>query len=164
MARQRWKLPPSLTADEAVRLIAPGDRVYLHEVAMTPHELIDALVRRASERTGVETVSLHTEGPAPYVAPELAGRLRHNALFVGANVREAVNDGRADYTPVFLIKRAQPLHERGRALAKQRSVVAPLQEAAESHTDHREGERRRCDVEHTQKAEAETARGQPQTK
>jgi 4-hydroxybutyrate CoA-transferase len=98
----RWRRPPVLTADEAVRLIEPGDRVYLHEVAMTPHELLDALVRRASELSDIEVVSLHTEGPAPHVAPELAGHIRHNALFVGANVREAVNDGRADYTPVFL--------------------------------------------------------------
>jgi 4-hydroxybutyrate CoA-transferase len=50
----------------------------------------------------VETISLHTEGPAPHVAPEMAGHIRHNALFIGANVREAVNEGRADYTPVFL--------------------------------------------------------------
>jgi 4-hydroxybutyrate CoA-transferase len=98
----RRQRPPVLTADEAVRLIEPGDRVYLHEVAMTPHELLEALVRRAPELSAVEVVSLHTEGPAPHVAPELAGHMRHNALFVGANVREAVNDGRADYTPVFL--------------------------------------------------------------
>jgi acetyl-CoA hydrolase len=94
--------PPVMTADEAVRLIQSGQRVYLHEAAMTPHELIDAIVRRAPELSRVETISIHTEGPAPYVAPELAGHIRHNALFVGANVREAVNDGRADYTPVFL--------------------------------------------------------------
>jgi len=98
----RGPRPRILSADEAVRLIEPGDRVYLHEAAMTPHELLDALVRRAPQLSGVEVVSLHTEGPAPHVAPELAGRIRHNALFVGANVREAVNDGRADYTPVFL--------------------------------------------------------------
>jgi acyl-CoA hydrolase len=97
-------MPRSTSADEAVELIRSGDRVYLHEVAMTPHELVDALVRRAraGELNRVETISLHTEGPAPYVAPEVADRLRHNALFVGANVREAVNAGRADYTPVFL--------------------------------------------------------------
>jgi len=91
-----------MTADEAMRLIEPGHRVYLHEVAMTPHELLDALVRRAGELADVEVVALHTEGPAPHVAPGLQGHIRHNALFVGANVREAVNDGRADYTPVFL--------------------------------------------------------------
>jgi acyl-CoA hydrolase len=96
--------PPVVSADEAVQLIRSGDRVYLHEAAMTPHELLDALVRRAlaESLTGIETVSLHTEGAAPHVAPELTGHLRHNALFVGHNVREAVNAGRADYTPVFL--------------------------------------------------------------
>jgi acyl-CoA hydrolase len=95
-------IPPIVSADKAVELIESGDRVYLHEAAMTPTELVEALARRAPELTGVETVSIHTEGPAPYVAPEMAGHIRHNALFVGANVREAVNDGRADYTPVFL--------------------------------------------------------------
>jgi 4-hydroxybutyrate CoA-transferase len=91
-----------VSADKAVQLIQSGDRVYLHEVAMTPLELVDALVRRSDELRGVETISLHTEGPAPQVAPELAGKIRHNALFAGANVRAAINDGRADYTPVFL--------------------------------------------------------------
>ncbi len=102
--RQAGAVPRTVTPDDAVELIRSGDRVYLHEVAMTPHELVDALVRRArsGDVEAVETVSLHTEGPAPYVAPDLIGRIRHNALFVGANVREAVNAGRADYTPVFL--------------------------------------------------------------
>lgn len=95
-------MPPIVSADEAARLVSPGDRVYLHEVAMTPHELLDALVRRAGELTGIEVVALHTEGPAPHTAPGVFEHIRHNALFVGANVRAAVNDGRADYTPVFL--------------------------------------------------------------
>jgi len=94
--------PPIVSAAEAVRLIKSGDRVYLHEVAMAPIELMEALADRAGELTNVETVSLHTEGAAPHVAPEMVGHIRHNALFVGANVREAINDGRADYTPVFL--------------------------------------------------------------
>lgn len=102
MSRVSDVFPPIVSADEAVRLIQSGDRVYLHEAAMAPHELIAALARRGPELREVETVSLHTDGPAPHVAPELAGQIRHNALFVGGNVREAVNAGRADYTPVFL--------------------------------------------------------------
>ena len=43
-----------------------------------------------------------TMGCAPYVAPEMAGHFRHNAMFIGGNVREAINDGRADYTPIYL--------------------------------------------------------------
>lgn len=96
------KHPPILDADTALQLVQSGNRVYLHEAAMAPFELIEALCRRAMQLTGVETVSLHTEGPAPHVDPQLQGHLRHNALFVGSNVREAVNAGRADYTPVFL--------------------------------------------------------------
>lgn len=95
-------MPPIVSADEAAKLVSSGDRVYLHEVAMTPHELLDALVRRAGELSCVEVVALHTEGPAPHTAPGVFEHIRHNALFVGANVREAVNTGRADYTPVFL--------------------------------------------------------------
>jgi 4-hydroxybutyrate CoA-transferase len=94
--------PKFVEAHVAARLIQSGDRVYLHEAAMAPFELIDALCDRAMELTGVETVSMHTEGPAPHVDPRLQGHLRHNALFVGSNVRAAVNDGRADFTPVFL--------------------------------------------------------------
>lgn len=95
-------LPHPVTADEAVACVESGQRVYLHEVAMAPTELLDALVRRSGSLAGVEVVSLHTEGPAPHVAPGLERNIRHNALFAGSNVREAINAGRADYTPVFL--------------------------------------------------------------
>ena len=102
--RSRPQSPEICSIEDAVSLCASGDSIYLHEVAMTPFELIDALAARIlrEDLTELRTVSLHTEGPAPHVAPELEGRLRHNALFVGANVRDAVNSGRADYTPVFL--------------------------------------------------------------
>jgi acyl-CoA hydrolase len=50
----------------------------------------------------VEIVHMLTMGSAPYVAPEMAGHFRHNAVFIGANVRDAINDGRADYTPIYL--------------------------------------------------------------
>jgi 4-hydroxybutyrate CoA-transferase len=89
-------------AREAVLPIESGHRVYLHEAAMAPHALIAAMTERARELSGVEVVHLHTNAEAPYVAPEMAGHVRHNALFVGANVRAAVQDGRADFTPVFL--------------------------------------------------------------
>ena len=98
----RRTMPPELSADDAVRLVSSGDRVYLHEAAMAPHELIEALVRRAPELHDVETVSMHTDGPAPHVDPAMVGHIRHNALFVGSNVRAAVREGRADYTPGFL--------------------------------------------------------------
>jgi 4-hydroxybutyrate CoA-transferase len=92
----------TVTAQEAVAVIRSGDRVFIHSVAAAPQQLIAAMTARADELRVVEVVSLHTEGPAPYAAPELARSFRVNALFVGANVRQAVNEGRADYLPVFL--------------------------------------------------------------
>jgi 4-hydroxybutyrate CoA-transferase len=92
----------TVTADEAVSVIKSGDRVFIHSVAAAPKRLIDAMTARASELRVVEIVQLHTEGEAPYAAPALAKSFRVNALFVGANVRDAVQQGRADYLPVFL--------------------------------------------------------------
>jgi 4-hydroxybutyrate CoA-transferase len=92
----------TVTAEEAVAVIKSGDRVFIHSIAAAPQRLIAAMTARASELRVVEVVSIHTEGPAPYAAPELSKSFRVNALFAGANVRDAVNEGRADYMPVFL--------------------------------------------------------------
>jgi 4-hydroxybutyrate CoA-transferase len=92
----------TVTAEEAVAVIRSGERVFIHSVAAAPQRLIEAMTARAGELRVVEVVSLHTEGPAPYAAPEMAKSFRVNALFVGGNVRQAVQEGRADYLPVFL--------------------------------------------------------------
>jgi 4-hydroxybutyrate CoA-transferase len=64
--------------------------------------LVEALIQRAPHVQDVEIVHMMTMGKAPYVAPEMAGHFRHNAVFIGGNVRDAINEGRADYTPVYL--------------------------------------------------------------
>ena len=91
-----------LSAPEAVACIRSGQQLFVQGGAATPTALLVALTARASELTDVGVVHFHTEGPAPHLAPEMAGRFRHRALFIGANAREAVNEGRADYVPVFL--------------------------------------------------------------
>src|SRR5579863_8533760 len=90
------------TADEALQCVKSGMRVYIQPGCAEPETLVEALMRRAPELRNVEIVHMMTMGGAPYVAPEMAGHFRHNAVFIGANVREAINDGRADYTPVYL--------------------------------------------------------------
>jgi len=90
------------SAEEAVKIIKSGDRVFVHGAAATPRQLVVAMTGRASELRDVEVVHLHTEGPAPYASREYADNFRTNALFVGANVRDAVAEGVADYIPVFL--------------------------------------------------------------
>jgi len=91
-----------VSAAEAVAGIRSGDQIYLQCAAATPEVLLAALVARAPELHDVSVVHLHIEGPAPHLAPEMAGHFRHRALFVGPNARAAVNEGRADYVPVFL--------------------------------------------------------------
>jgi acyl-CoA hydrolase len=96
------RLPRIVSAQQAVAQIQSGDRVFVHGAAATPRQLLGALVDRAPELTDVEIVHMHADGPAPHVAPAMAGHLRHRALFIGSNTRDAVNAGRADFVPVFL--------------------------------------------------------------
>ena len=91
-----------VTAEEAVAGIQSGQQIFVHGGAATPSVLLEALVGRASELSDVGMIHFHTEGPAPHLAPEMAASFRHRALFIGANARTAVNDGRADYVPIFL--------------------------------------------------------------
>ena len=91
-----------VSADEAVGVIRSRDQVYVHGGAATPSVLLEALVARSDDLRDVGIIHLHTEGPAPHLAPEVAASFRHRALFIGANAREAVNAGRADYVPIFL--------------------------------------------------------------
>ena len=94
--------PPFVSAQQAVASLQSGERIFIHGGAAAPQQLIAALAARAGELQGVELVHLHTEGPAPYAAPGMEKSFHANALFVGANLREAVAAGRADYLPVFL--------------------------------------------------------------
>ncbi len=91
-----------MNVEKALSSVRSNDRVFVHGVAAAPQALIRALVSRAGELRDVEIVHLHTEGDAPYADPEYSKSFRVNAFFVGANIREAINAGRADYIPVFL--------------------------------------------------------------
>jgi 4-hydroxybutyrate CoA-transferase len=90
------------TAEQALSFVKSGMRVYIQPGCAEPEVLVEALLRRAPEVRNVEIVHMMTMGVAPYVAPEMAGHFRHNAMFIGPNVRQAINDGRADYTPIHL--------------------------------------------------------------
>lgn len=90
------------TAADAVKVVASGQTVYVGSGCAAPHGLIDALTDRAEELTDVQIIHHLTLGEAPYIAPEMKGHFRLNDCFVGANTREAVNEGRADYVPIHL--------------------------------------------------------------
>jgi acyl-CoA hydrolase/GNAT superfamily N-acetyltransferase len=105
LAKTPWQLRYSrkvATAPAAVRRIRPGQRIFIGSGAAEPATLVSALVSDGDHLADNEVVHILTLGPAPYVEPRFERRFRHVAFFIGANVREAVQSGRADFVPVFL--------------------------------------------------------------
>jgi acyl-CoA hydrolase/GNAT superfamily N-acetyltransferase len=90
------------SAMQAIQAIRPGRRILIGSGAAEPVALVEALVSHGKHLADNEIVHLMTLGPAPYVAADHQGRFRHAAFFIGANTREAVRAGRADFIPVFL--------------------------------------------------------------
>ncbi len=91
-----------VTADEAVRCVNSGDRIFLTGNVSVPQKSLAALVAYAPNLKDVEICQALTIGPADYVNPDMEGHLRVNTLFISHNVRKAVQEGRADFTPVLL--------------------------------------------------------------
>lgn len=89
-------------AATAVRRVSRGSHVFVGSGCAEPQCLVAALTARGEELTDTEILHILTLGVAPYTASKFTGRFRHNAFFIGANVRDAVLEGQADYTPVFL--------------------------------------------------------------
>src|SRR6185436_19361564 len=104
MSEARWKdrfRLRSVDARKAVAGIRRGCRVFVGSGCAEPVLLVSALAER-DDLADVEVLHIMTIGQAPYARAAQAGRFRHNAFFIGSNVREAVASGQADYTPVFL--------------------------------------------------------------
>jgi acyl-CoA hydrolase/GNAT superfamily N-acetyltransferase len=102
---ERWQDRYSaklVDAATAVRRVTRGSHVFIGSGCAEPQCLVAALAARGEELSDTEILHILTLGVAPYTAPKFSGRFRHNAFFIGANVRDAVLEGQADYTPVFL--------------------------------------------------------------
>ena len=91
-----------LTAAEAVKKIRPGQRVFIGTGTGEPLELVSALSKRAYELPDTEIVHLLTFGDAPYAHKELAQYFRVNSFFIAENVRDIIQEGLGDYTPIHL--------------------------------------------------------------
>lgn len=90
------------TASEAMSIIKSNDRVFISGNAATPYVLVNALAARKEELKNIELVHVLLLGDDPFSKPEMEGHFRHNSLFVGPADRKAINEGRADYIPIFL--------------------------------------------------------------
>jgi len=91
-----------VSLDEATQIVKSGNRIYISGNAATPFPLLEALAKRKDQLDGVEVTHVLLLGEDPLSRPEMEGHFRHNSLFVGPADRSAVNEGRADYIPVFL--------------------------------------------------------------
>ena len=94
--------PQWVDAGTAIRKINKGKRILIGSGCAEPQMLVKALVKNASCFRDNEIVHLLTVGIAPYTDSQYADSFRHNAFFIGKNVRDAVNEGHADYIPIFL--------------------------------------------------------------
>lgn len=90
------------TAEGAVKKLRPGQRVFIGTGCAEPTTLVQALTKRGAELTDTELVHLSTFGEAPYAQKEMRQFFRVNSLFIAKNVREVIQEGLGDYTPIYL--------------------------------------------------------------
>ncbi len=91
-----------VTAEEAVRCVKSHDRIFVSANAATPFSILEALAARKEELLDVEVNHVLLIGDDPFSRAGMDGHFRHNSLFVGPADRQAINDGRGDYVPIFL--------------------------------------------------------------
>jgi acyl-CoA hydrolase len=98
--KEDWK-GKAVSAEEAVGRMESGMNVFVHGAAATPTPLLDAMVRR-KELEGVRLYHIHTAGETPFVEPGCEGRFFSVSLFTGPALRKPIEEGRADFMPIFL--------------------------------------------------------------
>ncbi len=92
----------TVSADEAVKIIKSGDKVVVQPGCAAPLRVINAMVNRKEELSNIELYHILIVGDLPYTKPGMEKYFKHKAFFIGANARQAVNDGRAEFIPIFL--------------------------------------------------------------
>ena len=91
-----------VSAEEAVKAISSGDKIVIQPGGAAPMALIRAMVERKDELFGVELYHILIVGDLPYMQPGMEKHFKHKAFFIGGNTRKAVNEGRAEFIPIFL--------------------------------------------------------------
>lgn len=89
------------TAEEAMRLVKAGDRIFIGSACGQPQHLVNALVEHGKHVYDAHIIHLLTMGSAPYAEPRFREKFKMNSFFVADNVRHALEQGIGDYTPIF---------------------------------------------------------------
>lgn len=98
------KQPKWMSPEEAMQFVKSGDEVFVQGAAATPRILVPALAEHGKKNKlkDVKVHHIHTEGKGEYLDPDCKGIFRSNSLFTGSNCRKPIEEGRADFTPIFL--------------------------------------------------------------
>lgn len=91
-----------VSADDAVKVIKSGDKLIVQPGCAAPLELIKSMVKRKDELSDVEIYHILVVGDLPYMKPGMEKHFKHKAFFIGGNTRAAINEGRAEFIPIFL--------------------------------------------------------------
>jgi acyl-CoA hydrolase/GNAT superfamily N-acetyltransferase len=98
--REKWK-EKEITAREAIGKIIPGNRVFIHSACSEPQALTKELIRASEQLIDTEIIHFFTIFPEKYFKDKTEDLFRHNAFFIGKTLREEINKGQADYTPIL---------------------------------------------------------------
>ena len=91
-----------VSAEEAVSYIKSNDNIVVQPGCAAPMEVIKAMVNRKDELEDVSLYHILIVGDLPYAKPGMEKHFKHKAFFIGANTRGAINEGRAEFIPIFL--------------------------------------------------------------
>lgn len=131
MPRTKWTekyKKKVLTANEAIGKIGRGSRIFLGTGCGVPYHLVQELASCADQMADNEIVHLLTLGDTPSADPKFQNQFRHNSFFVSANIRDAVAEGRADYTPIMLSDIPRLFHRKRMPLDVAMIQVSPPDE------------------------------------
>ena len=95
-----WK-SLAVSPEEALKHLGSNQNVFIHGACATPTSLVDAMSKR-KDIENVKLYHLHTTGSASFAEPSMAGHFFSVSLFTGAPLRKAIEEGRADFMPIFL--------------------------------------------------------------
>ncbi|NNG27317.1 MAG: 4-hydroxybutyrate CoA-transferase, partial [Ignavibacteriaceae bacterium] len=99
--REKYK-SKVFSSDDALKVVKSGDKVVIQPGCAAPMELIRALVRKKDDLMDVLLYHILIVGDLPYLTPGMEKHFKHKAFFIGGNARKAVNEGRAEFIPIFL--------------------------------------------------------------
>ncbi|MBK8945911.1 MAG: acetyl-CoA hydrolase/transferase family protein [Ignavibacteriae bacterium] len=99
--REKYK-SKVFSSDDALKVVKSGDKIVIQPGCAAPMELIKALVRKKDELSDVLLYHILIVGDLPYLAPGMEKHFTHKAFFIGGNARKSVNEGRAEFIPIFL--------------------------------------------------------------